>query len=244
MRCDGLARGGPNRVPLACARRDQSRPANGRSREDCHANAISAAVMLLAATLSASAQGAAPPDVLKDLAPTGKLRAAINFGNGVLAQKGPNGEPKGITPDLATALAKRLGVPVEFVPYEAAGKVFEGAKAGAVGRRLHRHRAGARRRDRVQRALCHHRRHLHGAEGFAAEGGRRCRQAGHPDRGRPRLGLRSLSDAHAQERHAGARQGRRRQGDDRAVHRATSSTPRLACGSRSRITPRIIRTCG
>jgi polar amino acid transport system substrate-binding protein len=97
---------------------------------------LSAAAMLLAAIVSASAQGAAPPDVmkdaaLKDLAPTGKLRAAINFGNGVLAQKGPNGEPKGITPDLATALAKRLGVPVEFVPYEAAGKVFEGAKAGA-----------------------------------------------------------------------------------------------------------------
>ena len=97
---------------------------------------FSAAVMLLAAILSASAQGAPPPDVmkdaaLKDLAPTGKLRAAINFGNGVLAQKGPNGEPKGITPDLATALAKRLGVAVEFVPYEAAGKVFEGAKAGA-----------------------------------------------------------------------------------------------------------------
>jgi len=91
----------------------------------------SAAAMLLAAALGASAQGAAPPDVLKDLAPTGKLRAAINFGNGVLAQKGPAGEPKGITPDLATALGKRLGVPVEFVPYEAAGKVFEGAQAGA-----------------------------------------------------------------------------------------------------------------
>ena len=92
---------------------------------------LSAAVMLLAATLSASAQSAVPPDVMKDLAPTGKLRAAINFGNGVLAQKGPNGEPRGITPDLATALAKRLGVEVAFVPYEAAGKVFEGAKAGA-----------------------------------------------------------------------------------------------------------------
>jgi polar amino acid transport system substrate-binding protein len=92
---------------------------------------LTAAVMLLAATLTASAQGAAPPDVMKDLAPTGKLRAAINFGNGVLAQKEPNGEPKGVTPDLATALAKKLGVPVEFVTYEAAGKVFEGANAGA-----------------------------------------------------------------------------------------------------------------
>jgi polar amino acid transport system substrate-binding protein len=89
---------------------------------------VSAAFMLLAAMLPASAQPSA--DVLKDLAPTGKLRAAINFGNGVLAQKGPNGEPRGITPDLATELGKRLGVPVEFVRYEAAGKVFEGAKAG------------------------------------------------------------------------------------------------------------------
>jgi polar amino acid transport system substrate-binding protein len=90
-----------------------------------------AAAVLLAAAGQALAQGAAPADAVKDLAPTGKLRAAINFGNGVLAQKGPAGAPKGVTPDLASALAKRLGVPVEFVPYEAAGKVFEGAKAGA-----------------------------------------------------------------------------------------------------------------
>src|SRR5690349_17853605 len=36
---------------------------------------ISAAFVLLAATFHASAQGAVPPDVLKDLAPTGKVRA-------------------------------------------------------------------------------------------------------------------------------------------------------------------------
>jgi len=89
------------------------------------------AVLLLATTASAFAQSAPPPDAIRDLAPTGRLRAAINFGNGVLAQKGPNDEARGITPDLATELAKRLGVPVEFVRYEAAGKVFEGAKAGA-----------------------------------------------------------------------------------------------------------------
>ena len=90
-----------------------------------------AAAVLLAGTLSAFGQAGVSADVLRDLAPTGKLRAAINFGNAVLAQKGPAGEPKGITPDLATELAKRLGVPVEFVPYDAAGKVFEGAKADA-----------------------------------------------------------------------------------------------------------------
>lgn len=41
------------------------------------------------------------------------------------------GQPKGITPDLARELGKRLGVPVELVVYQAAGKVFDAAKAGA-----------------------------------------------------------------------------------------------------------------
>lgn len=70
-------------------------------------------------------------DVLKDLAPTGKLRAAINFGNQVLAQRGEGGAPKGISADLSHELARRLGVPVEFVTFDAAGKVFEAAKANA-----------------------------------------------------------------------------------------------------------------
>jgi polar amino acid transport system substrate-binding protein len=91
-----------------------------------------AALMLLAAPLEAMAQSAAPTDVVKDLAPTGKIRAAINFGNAVLAQRDEAGGPKGITPDLATELGRRIGVPVEFVPFEAAGKAFDAAKAGAV----------------------------------------------------------------------------------------------------------------
>ena len=73
------------------------------------------------------------PDVLKDLAPTGKLRVAINLGNMVLAQRDPaTGQPKGITPDLARELGRRLGVPVELVPFDAAGKVFEAVKTGAL----------------------------------------------------------------------------------------------------------------
>jgi polar amino acid transport system substrate-binding protein len=91
---------------------------------------FTAFLLVLNLGFSAMAQSASP-DVVKDLAPTGKLRAAINFGNSVLAQKGPNGEPRGITPDLATALAKRLGVSLEFVTYAAAGEVFAGAKQNA-----------------------------------------------------------------------------------------------------------------
>jgi polar amino acid transport system substrate-binding protein len=68
---------------------------------------------------------------MNQLAPTGKLRAAINLGNGVLAQKDEaTGQPKGITPDLARELARRLGVPVEFITYDAAGKVFDAAGKG------------------------------------------------------------------------------------------------------------------
>ena len=92
---------------------------------------FSIAVALLAFVGSTVAQDGSP-DALKDLAPTGKLRAAINLGNGVLAQKDPaSSEPKGITPDLARELAKRLGVPLEMVVFESAGKVFDGAKTGA-----------------------------------------------------------------------------------------------------------------
>ena len=98
---------------------------------------VCAAIILLAGTFAASAQtggtaGAPPPEVVKDLAPTGKLRAAINLGNSVLAQKDPaSGEPKGVTADLARELAKRAGVPLEFVTFDAAGKVFDALKTGA-----------------------------------------------------------------------------------------------------------------
>jgi polar amino acid transport system substrate-binding protein len=70
-------------------------------------------------------------DVLKDLAPTGTLRASINLGNIVLAQGTPDA-PSGITPELARELAKRLGVPCALSCFDAAGKAFEAMKAGKV----------------------------------------------------------------------------------------------------------------
>lgn len=67
-----------------------------------------------------------------DLAPNGKLRAAINFGNPVLAARDPvTAEPGGISVDLARELARRLGVGIEFVRYEQAGKVVDGLKSKA-----------------------------------------------------------------------------------------------------------------
>lgn len=64
-----------------------------------------------------------------ELAPNGTLRAAINFGNPVLAQKdAATGTPRGISVDLANELGRRLGVAVELVLFDAAGKVSAAAK--------------------------------------------------------------------------------------------------------------------
>jgi polar amino acid transport system substrate-binding protein len=88
-------------------------------------------LLVVSGAFAAHAQGAVPPEAVKEIAPTGKLRAAINLGNAVLAQKGADG-PKGVSVDLSRELARRLGVPIELTTFEAAGKVFEGIKAGSV----------------------------------------------------------------------------------------------------------------
>ena len=98
------------------------------------------AMIILAGSLNVYAQATGeqrgnivstvPSDVVKDFAPTGKLRAALNLGNSVLVQKDASGEVRGVTVDLARELAKRLGVPLEFTQFEAAGKVFEALKTG------------------------------------------------------------------------------------------------------------------
>jgi polar amino acid transport system substrate-binding protein len=81
--------------------------------------------------LLSSGASAVLPEAVKNIAPTGKLRAAINAGNVVLVQRDPTGgEPHGITVDLARELARRLGVPIELVVFETAGKVTDAVKAG------------------------------------------------------------------------------------------------------------------
>ncbi|MFZ2067445.1 MAG: transporter substrate-binding domain-containing protein [Xanthobacteraceae bacterium] len=57
--------------------------------------------------------------IVAELAPTGVLRAAINMGNFLLVTgKTASGDPSGVAPDMAAEIAKRLGVPVHYVPYE------------------------------------------------------------------------------------------------------------------------------
>jgi polar amino acid transport system substrate-binding protein len=72
-------------------------------------------------------------EVARVLAPDGRLRAAINFGNPILANKdGKTGEPVGVSVDLARELGRRLNVPVDLVPFNAAGKVVEAVTANEV----------------------------------------------------------------------------------------------------------------
>src|SRR5262252_5414924 len=87
---------------------------------------------LLSFHLSDAMADTVPRNVVTELAPSGKLRAAINFGNIVLAQKDPTtGEPRGVSAELARELARRLAVPIEFVTFDAAGKVFDALQKGA-----------------------------------------------------------------------------------------------------------------
>ena len=72
------------------------------------------------------------PDTQRDLAPTGKLRVGLNYGNFLLVLRDkPDGTPQGIAPDLARELAKRLEMAIEFVKFDAAGKLADGVKSGA-----------------------------------------------------------------------------------------------------------------
>jgi polar amino acid transport system substrate-binding protein len=64
--------------------------------------------------------------MIQSFAPTGKLRAGFNVGNPILAKlDAATQKPVGVSVDLATELAKRLGVPVEYVVFDAAGKSVE-----------------------------------------------------------------------------------------------------------------------
>jgi len=73
------------------------------------------------------------PEARAELAPAGRLRVGINHSNFLLVNPGsPMGAPKGIAPDLALELGRRLGVPVDFVSFDAAGKTADAIRDEAV----------------------------------------------------------------------------------------------------------------
>ncbi|AOB30385.1 ABC transporter substrate-binding protein [Bordetella sp. H567] len=70
------------------------------------------------------------PQILAKFIPTGRLRASINVGNPILARRddGPGGAA-GVSVDLARAFAKRLGVELELVVFDSAGKSVDAVTA-------------------------------------------------------------------------------------------------------------------
>ncbi len=63
-----------------------------------------------------------------ELAPTGVLRAGINLSNFLLVTgKSASGEPEGVSPDIARAVADRLGVPVTYVSFKTPGELADAA---------------------------------------------------------------------------------------------------------------------
>lgn len=65
------------------------------------------------------------------LAPTGTLRAAINLSNFLLVTgASDDAQPQGVSPDMAAALAQRLGVELELVQYESPGAVADDGDSG------------------------------------------------------------------------------------------------------------------
>lgn len=62
--------------------------------------------------------------VKSELAPKGHLRAAINMGNPLLVtSRAANGDPQGVSPDMARAIADELGVDVRYVPFATPGEL-------------------------------------------------------------------------------------------------------------------------
>lgn len=71
-----------------------------------------------------------PLSIRSAFTPAGKLRAAINLGNPILAHLDAAGNAAGVSVDLATELARTLGAGLELVVVDAAGKSVDVVAGG------------------------------------------------------------------------------------------------------------------
>ena len=72
---------------------------------------------------------------MKQLMPTGVLRAGVAFApalSALFVVKGADGAPRGVTVDLATDLARRLSVPVQFMVAANTGLLTDAVESGAI----------------------------------------------------------------------------------------------------------------
>jgi len=70
-----------------------------------------------------------PDQIAAELAPTGVLRAGINLSNFLLVSgRSASGDPQGVAPDMARAIADRLGVPVSYHTFPRPGLLADAAE--------------------------------------------------------------------------------------------------------------------
>lgn len=71
-------------------------------------------------------------EIVSELAPKGVLRAGINMSNGLLVTGvTSSGDPKGVAPDMAAEMARRLGVPVAYVKFDRPSTLADAAGTDA-----------------------------------------------------------------------------------------------------------------
>jgi polar amino acid transport system substrate-binding protein len=91
------------------------------------------AVVGLILLVSCSSTPQIAPAARSELAPTGTLRAGINYGNVILASRDEKrGELRGVHVDLVRELGRQAGVPVELIGFPAASALVAGLKAGTL----------------------------------------------------------------------------------------------------------------
>lgn len=67
--------------------------------------------------------------VKAELSPSGVLRAGINLSNFLLVTgRSADGNPEGVSPDMARAIADRLGVPLQLIPFKSPGELADQAE--------------------------------------------------------------------------------------------------------------------
>jgi len=93
------------------------------------------AVLAIAVATCASGQDAGTAVAIKELSPTGKLRVGVvvaSVPSPLFAVKDKDsGRLRGVTVDLGTELAQKLGVPVELVTYDTPTALTDSATSGA-----------------------------------------------------------------------------------------------------------------
>jgi polar amino acid transport system substrate-binding protein len=94
-----------------------------------HGMFLAAFVAGILAQVSLAQESAA----VKELIPTGKLRVVFApAASAFFVVKDANGQPRGVTVDLANELAEKLGVPVELMVAPNSGLITDATESGAV----------------------------------------------------------------------------------------------------------------